>query len=40
MSLLLQLVQQYTCKSNRQLYRSNNTSTNKPKLITSARPIF
>ena len=37
MSFLLQSVQQYTSKSNRQLYQFNSTLTNKPELMTSAK---
>jgi len=40
MSLLLQLVQQYTGKSNWQLYQFNSTLTNKSELMTSARLSF
>ena len=40
MSLLLQSVQQYTDRSNRQLHRFNSTPTNKSELKTSAKLSF
>jgi len=40
MSLLLQLIQQYIGKNNRQVYRSNSSPANKPELTTSARLSF
>ena len=40
MFMLLQSVQQYTGKSNRQLHQFNSTPTSKPELITSARLSF